>query len=155
MNDENHFEGIVSGSELESTYRHRRPSDIFKTVLIGKEMPYLDDRWRIHRKNKKSLRLAKPKAIDQAFEDEIWCLLYKIGFENLNKDRNFRIKLLSNDKSPGKQLDVFAKDDDTVLIVECKTSEKPSKKDLQKDMGEVVAIREDIRKLIYTHYGKN
>ena len=100
------------------------------------------------------MRLAKSKPIDQAFEDEIWCLLYKIGFENLNKDRKFRIKLLSNNKSPGKQLDVFAKDDDTILIVECKTSEKPSKKDLQKDMGEVVAIREDVRKLIYTHYGK-
>jgi DGQHR domain-containing protein len=154
MNDENPFEGLISGSELESTYRHRRPSDTFKTVLIGKEMPYLDDGWGIYRKNKKSLRLAKSKPIDQAFEDEIWCLLYKIGFVNLNKDRNFRIKLLSNNKSPGKQLDVFAKDDDTVLIVECKTSEKLSKKDLQKDMGEVVAIREDVRKLIYTHYGK-
>lgn len=52
MNDENPFEGIISGSELESTYRHRRPSDIFETVLIGKEMPYLDDGWRIYRKNK-------------------------------------------------------------------------------------------------------
>jgi len=130
MNDENPFEGIVSDSELESTYRYRRPSDIFKTVPIGTEIPCLDDGWSIYRKNKKSLRLAKPKPIDQAFEDEIWCLLYKTGFENLNKDRNFRIKLLSNNKSSGKQLDVFAKDDNTVLIVECKTSEKPSKKAL-------------------------
>lgn len=154
MDDENYFEGIVSGSELGSTYRHRRPLDIFETVVIGEETQHLDNGWRIYKQNKKSLRLAKPKSFDQAFEDEVWCLLYKIGFENLNKDRNFRIKLLSNNKSPGKQLDVFAKDVDTVLIVECKTSQKPSKMDLQKDMAEVVAIREDVRKLIYTHYGK-
>ena len=152
--NENCFDGIISGSQLDSVYKNRNTPFFFETVQIGKETPYLDDGWTIHRKNKKSLRLSKPKPIDQAFEDKIWCLLYKIGFKNISKDRNFRIKLLSENKSPGKQLDIFAKDDETVLIVECKTSEKPTKRDLQKDMAEIVAIREDIRKIIYNNYGK-
>jgi DGQHR domain-containing protein len=152
--NENCFEGIISGSQLESVYNNRKTSYIFETVKFGKETPYLDDGWIIFRKNKKSLRLAKPKSIDQVFEDEIWCLLYRIGFKNISKDRNFRIKLLTENKSPGKQLDIFAKDDETVLIVECKTSEKPTKRNLQKDMAEIVAIREDIRKIIYKNYGK-
>lgn len=152
--NENCFDGIISGSQLDSVYKNRNTPYFFETVQIGKETPYLDNGWTIHRTNKKSLRLSKPKPIDQAFEDEIWCLLYKIGFKNINKDRNFRMKLLSENKSPGKQLDIFAKDDETVLIVECKTSEKPTKRDLQKDMAEIVAIREDIRKIIYNNYGK-
>ena len=152
--NENCFDRIISGSQLESVYKNRKTPHIFETVEIGKETPYLDDGWTIYRKNKKSLRLAKPKPIDQVFEDEIWCLLYKIGFKNISKDRNFRIKLLTENKSPGKQLDIFAKDDETVLIVECKTSEKPIKRNLQKDMAEIVAIREDIRKMIYNNYGK-
>ena len=152
--NQNCFDGIISGSQLESVYKNRNTPDFFETVKIGKETPYLDDGWTINKENKKTLRLSKPKPIDQAFEDEIWCLLYKIGFKNISKDRNFRIKLLSGNKSPGKQLDIFAKDDETVLIVECKTSEKPTKRDLQKDMAEIVAIREDIRKIIYNSYGK-
>lgn len=154
MSDENPFEGIASGSEIKSIYRNRNSPYIFEKVPVGKETVYLEDGWTIYKKNKKSLRLAKKKPIEQAFEDEIWCLLYKIGFKNINKDRNFRIKILSEDKSPGKQIDIFAKDDETVLIVECKTAEKPTKKDLQKDMAEVVAIREDIRKIIYNYYGE-
>lgn len=152
--NENCFDGIISGSQLESVYKNRKTSDIFESVQIGKEMPYLDDGWIIYRQNKKTLRLAKPKPIDQAFEDQIWCLLYKIGFKNISKDRNFRIKLLSGDANLGKQLDIFAKDDETVLIVECKTSEKPIRQDLQKDLAEICAIREDIRKIIYKNYGK-
>jgi DNA sulfur modification protein DndB len=152
--NENCFDKIISGSQLESAYKTRNTPYFFKTIQIGKETPYLDDGWTIYRRNKKSLRLFKSKPIDQAFEDEIWCLLYKIGFKNMNKDGNFRIKLLSENKNPGKQLDIFAKDDETVLIVECKTSEKPSKINFQKDMAEIVAIREDIRKIIYKQYGK-
>jgi DGQHR domain-containing protein len=146
--------GIVSFSELESVYRKRKPAVIFMTVPTGKEGLYLDDGWEIYRRNKKSVRLAKPKPIDEAFEDEVWCLFSKMGFKEMNMDRNFRIKILKDNKSPGKQIDVFAKDDETVLIVECKTAETPKKRDLQKEMAEVVAIREDIRKVIYEHYSR-
>ena len=73
--NENCFDGIISGSQLDSVYKNRNTPFFFETVQIGKETPYLDDGWTIHRKNKKSLRLSKPKPIDQAFEDEIWCLL--------------------------------------------------------------------------------
>jgi len=147
-------EGLVSFSELESVYRKRKPAFIFMKVPMGKEGLYLDDGWEIKRRNKKSARLAKPKPIDEAFEDEVWCLFSKMGFKEMNRDRNFRIKTLKDNKSPGKQIDVFAKDDETVLIVECKTAETPKKRDLQKDMAEVVAIREDIRKVIYEHYSR-
>ena len=154
MTAENFIEGLVSGSELESIYRGRKPAFIFESVPMGKEEEYLDDGWGIYRRNKKSIRLSKPKPIDEAFEDEVWCLFSKIGFNEMNRDRQFRIKVLKDSKSPGKQIDVFAKDDETVLIIECKTAEKPIKKDFQKDMAEIVAIREDIRKVIYKQYGR-
>ena len=154
MNDENYFEGIISGSELNSVYKNRKTPYIFKTVLLENEAPYLEEGWAIDRRNKKSLRLAKLKSIDQIFENEIWCLLYKMGYKHLNSDTNFRIGSPSENKNDGKQFDIFAKDDETVLIVDCETSAKPSSRDLQKDMAEIVAIREDIRVKIYKHYGK-
>ena len=54
---------------------------------------------------------------------------------------------------PPRQIDVFAKDDETVIIVECTWSDKPGKKSMTQLIEEIRAIRENLLKSISKAYG--
>ena len=57
----------------------------------------------------------RPKPADEQLEDEVWCILAQMGFKEMSKGRQFTIKV--EDGLPPRQIDVFAKDDETVIIV--------------------------------------
>ncbi len=73
---------------------------------------------------KTKTRLRKPKTHSDQFEDDIWCQMYDLGFRHLNLDRHFCLPFgrLPDEK---KQIDVIAVHEDIVLLIECKSSEKP------------------------------
>lgn len=56
-----------------------------------------------------------------------------MGYPTLNK-RGFKLPYNREDGSADKkQIDVFARDSETVLIVECKANKERSRRSLQKD----------------------
>lgn len=65
------------------------------------------------------MRKAKPN--DIAFEDRVWAAFAKLKFTSMNRDRGFRIRY-GQTPNESKQVDVFAADDEVVLVVECKSS---------------------------------
>ena len=75
---------------------------------------------------KTKTKIQKPKSHDEQFEDDLWCQLYKLGFRNLNIDRKYSLPFGSspNDR---KQIDIVAANDETILLIECKSSESPRK----------------------------
>lgn len=146
------MEKLVSDSELESVYRLRKPTNIFETVAKGKEGSLIADGWTIFKENIKTNRLSKPKPFDEVFEDEVWCLFKDMGFKLMNKDRKLKLDVILGETT--KQIDVFAKDDETILIVECKSAATPKRRDLQKDLAEAAAIREDVRKGLFGVFGR-
>ncbi|WP_412875820.1 DGQHR domain-containing protein [Curtobacterium flaccumfaciens pv. flaccumfaciens] len=77
--------------------------------------------WEFDRQMKTSVRMRRSKSHDVAFEDRVWAMFARVGFDTLNKGRNFRLKwdVAAN---AGKQIDVFAADDETIVVVECKSS---------------------------------
>jgi DNA sulfur modification protein DndB len=108
-------------SELDSIYRKRKRDNFEKTVRDSAVDGYLSEGWEISKKNKNSTRIRKPKKYDELFEERLWALFYKLNFFDLNKDRNFRIELEGFCK--GKQIDVIARDETNVFLIECKSSE--------------------------------
>jgi DNA sulfur modification protein DndB len=72
-------------------------------------------------KTKTKIRREKPHNVK--FEDDIWCQLYKLGYRNLNIDENFRLPFSPNSQDK-KQIDVIAVNDESILVVECKSSEE-------------------------------
>lgn len=68
----------------------------------------------------------------------------------MNANRNFRIKYAEN--IPGKQIDVFAVDDQVVLIIECKSTSSPEKATFEKDINEINGIRQNIINRIKKHF---
>ena len=109
--------------------------------------------WRVVKRNAKSLRLGRDKPVDRQLEDDVWTLLHRMGFKELNADRNFTIQV--GDNTPKRQLDVFAKDDETVFIVECTHSRESGSKSVKTLLDKIGAIREEVIKAVHGHYGKD
>ena len=153
-------DGLVSGDEAKKINNLRSRSVDEKTVtaankgaLATKVQGEEQDGWSAARWNKKSVRLTKAKPIDRQLEDDIWSLLYRLGFKELNADRNFTVKLGEN--APSRQIDVFAKDDETVFIVECTHAQEHHSKPIKGLIDKINGIREDVIKAVHTHYGRS
>ena len=71
----------------------------------------------------------------------------------MNSGHNFTIPVSSGSvEVPPKQIDVVAVDDDTALVVECKASEDPRRRSLQKELNETRALQQPIRDWINAQY---
>ncbi len=148
-----HLRPIVSGHEIGAELHRRKSKEIFKTVaastkkLIAEKVKLEEaDGWRSVRNNAKSTRLAKLKPADEQLEDEVWSLLAQMGFKEMSKGRQFLVAV--EDGLPPRQIDVFAKDDETVIIVECTQRDAPGKKNMASLIEKIRAIREPVLKSI-------
>lgn len=84
--------------------------------------------WRIVRKGRKSLRVAKDKKKADLLESRVWTLFYKMGFQHLSGKNGCILPLSGNSKAgPEDQIDVVAADSEVAIAVECKTVENPKK----------------------------
>ncbi len=82
-------------------------------------------------------------------------LLFKLGYPELNHGRNFQILIQRKGaKTLSKQIDVFAKDDETVIVAECKACDKTTKRTLQKDIEEFANLKGPIAQSVQSHYGR-
>jgi DNA sulfur modification protein DndB len=113
------------------------------TVKKGNEEKYINDGWEIVKsKLKHSIRLEKPKVSWIAFEDRVWGLIAEMGFKKVNTLRDFKINY-----APGltKQIDVFAFDDEIILIIECKSTEERKRISYQKEINELIGLKDKLR----------
>ena len=150
---------LVSDDEITSELRRRKSKDVYKTVsgsskrLIAEKAKLEEaDGWRTVRRNAKSTRLAKAKPADEQLEDEVWSILAQMGFKEMSKGRQFTVA--DEDGLPPRQIDVFAKDDETVIIVECTRRETPGKKGMAQLIEKIRAIRQNLLKSIRKAYGQ-
>src|SRR5271154_5171429 len=152
--------GLATGDELKAIYSQRSKHVDEKTITAGsadalalKLAGEEKDGWRIQKKNKRSVRVAKDKPSDRQLEDDVWCLLYRMGFKELNATRQFAIQ--AGEGTQPRQLDVFAKDDETVFLVECTHSRETGPKSVKNLLDKIAGIREDVIKAVHSHYGRD
>lgn len=129
-----------------SAYRERRihPAD---------EIESRDAGWETIRRQKRQIVTRKRKPIGELLEDRFWSLCHDMGYPVLNSDR-FNISFLRDDGSTGrKQIDVFAKDSETVIVAECKAKDSRGRRSLQKDLHETAALQKPIANAIREHFG--
>ena len=130
-------EGLAQVAFVTGEIRRRKDKFIYETVKKTRLREYEDGGWEVAKKNVNTYRMKKPKAHDVLFEDRVWALFARLGFEHMNKDRNFKIRYSKEKEIPGKQIDVFAADSETVIIVECKSAETRKKTSFSKDIAEI------------------
>ncbi len=144
------LDGLVSGKELRSIQNKRKKEYITEGVLYDLKDEYLNEGWELDREFKYKIRMRKSKPQDEIFEDQVWNTLANLGFELLNKDRNYQLPS-SVGESLTQKVDVLAVDEQTILLVKCKSAEKNTKgnfKEVIEAIGErKVGILKTLKKM--------
>ncbi len=109
--------------------------------------------WTVARENKTSVRMRIPKKADEILENRFWNVLYGFGYDELNAGRQFKVSVSKTEPSLSKQIDVFGKDLETVVVAECKTSLERGKKSLQLELSEFAGLQKAIADSVRKHYG--
>ncbi len=145
---------VVTEGERHAEYKRRRDEFIYMKVLAGAEQPYLAEGWQIAKKLKRQVRLRRKKPLSRQFEDKVWKLFYRMGYDCLNKGYEFTVTFRAADKTlRTKQIDVLAKDAETVVVGECKCSDDYKSRPLGKDISEIVGLKKPIAEAIRAHFG--
>ncbi len=146
------LENLAETESLKGDIRRRRDPFVYETIKKTRLEEYTDDGWELFRENVNTNRMRKPKSQDVFFEDRVWALFARLGFEIMNVDRNFRVPYSKEPEVLGKQIDVFGADSETVILVECKSSETRKRTSFSKDIAEIGHIKEPAFKNIRKHF---
>lgn len=143
---------LVTGDSLKSELR-MRCKEYYEASVPVKKLPLYEGKgWYVFREYKNTTRIRLNKPIYELVEDELWSLYARLGFKELNKKREFKIKC---GNTTSRKIDLFAKDDETVIISECTSAEVPgTKKSLTNLIDKIKSYREDVIKAVRNHYGK-
>ncbi len=146
---------LATNNEIPKILKQKQNEFIVENINLIDKGRYIREGWHVQREFKNFIRMAKPKSPDIALEDEIWSLFALMGYKFMNKNRNFNLPYDKNDSNLSKQIDVFAKDDETILIVECKNSETNKRGDFKKELEGYLGIIDGLRKSIQALFPKN
>lgn len=122
---------LATGEELQEEKKRRLEKyDYQKEEDFSKISQWEILGWSVDKKYKSYVRLKKEKKIpfDEQFENEVWLLFQKLGFSAMNKSRYFKLLYSFQGENLTQQIDIFAADDESIIIIECKASECIDKK---------------------------
>ena len=130
---------MVSKGELAKNLRERKQRYNFETIPcidddLEKEKArseYESKGWEFDRSYKRSIRMKKLKPSHVLFENKVWRLFAMLDFEFMNKGIDFHVPYDKGSNPNTQQIDVFAKDDETALYIECKSSKNKGSSNLK------------------------
>ena len=152
MTNEQFLEKITTVENVNSFARKKRNKYNLKSVSISEKDEYINEGWELDREYSNSIRIKKIKPHSELFENQVWSIFYKMGYNRLNIDSTFKIPYANNSNIPPRQIDVFCFDDDTVLIIECKSSEKRKPRPLQTIINDFANIKSGISRYINSFF---
>lgn len=146
---------LISEKQINIEYNSRKHEYFYETIPVKEESErfgiketYQKNGWEFEKDFKKSVKMRMKKPHDIEFEDTVWSLFALMGYKFLNRDRKFELPYDKNNESLTKQIDVFAKDDETILVIECKSSESNKRGDFKKELESYKGILDGLRKSI-------
>lgn len=144
---------LVTEKTIPSQISLRNKSHVYETINNDERIlnTKIEEGWEIDRTYIKTIKIKKQKPLDHFFEDRVWTLFAKFGFTILNKDRFFHLPYDKNNESLTQQIDVFAKDKETIILVECRTSLQNKRGDFKKELeatsGKIQGLINSVRAL--------
>lgn len=144
---------IIDYEALRATGKVRKSPFVTKGIHVA-DIELEEGRgWTVTKKGVRKATVQKPKPVSKYLEDRFWTLCRDMGYPVMNGD-TFKVAFKREDGSvSSKQIDVFAKDDETVIIAECKTREVRGRKSLQKDLHETAYLQKLIANSVRDHFG--
>lgn len=139
---------------LRAEFSKRRLSHVFASVPNIRVPEMLDKGWVPYREGKARTRFQQPKTVEQQLKDDLWCLMYRMGYQTLNLF-DFIVAIDSGEEQQQKQLAIVAEDDETVVVVECRARDDRGRKNLQKDIAESALARRVLQKELRARHGQH
>lgn len=148
------IENIAPVENLQGLARAKARDYENNTVPTHLVEDYKSKGWTIEKENEKSVRMWRKKTHSTNLEDRVWTLLYKMGFSYLSGNRGAIILVNPKDPvGPKTQIDIVGLDDEIAIAIECKSSEKNSKRpQFQDELGKHSLIRPNFANAIVAHY---
>ncbi len=145
---------LVSGTSLQAEMKKRKNQYVEKKdhafEAVREELG--SEGWEFVQEyaDGKTAKYRKPKNFFDAFEDKVWCMLAQMGFLEMNSGRNlFNIAYNPEVNHQSQQIDVFAADEETGLVIECKAAEeltnKTFKKEIEGLIGQLPGLLKEIK----------
>lgn len=146
------FSKLISENDISKQLRLRKVDSYNESYANGSAIlnEKLGDGWQIRSELKTKTKIFYPKPLDIAFEDKVWALFASLGFKLMNSDRHFHIPYDKKNQNLTQQIDVFAKDEETVLIIECRSSAKDKIGDFKKELEAMKSKKQGIINTIST-----
>lgn len=136
-------------------YRRRKARFAVTRVPAASVPAYEAEGWEIAMPLKRGVRMKKQRPADEILENDFWTILYQFGYKDLNIGRDFTIEIAADKATKvRKQIDVFASDDETVVVTECEFSAGRQRRSLQMDLGEFEANKGPIARALKIFYGE-
>lgn len=147
---ENFSQYLADRDEQKKMFKSKSLGYVVKSVRKSEYSGTPPEGWYLLDDSLKTVvKIAKKKANDEFFEDQLWCLFHKMGFKYLSKARDCRISY-SSKQGNSQQIDVFAVDDECAFVVECKSSkaETPVASNFKTELEAIEGRRAGINKSI-------
>lgn len=150
------WESLVSDSSVKSIKTEKSRSYITSKELASNLPMLIDNGWEKVKdyKNPKYILVRQEKQGSELFEDSLWVLCANMGFTTLNGDDEFAIAFDKDNPDRERHFNVFAADEETVLLFECIYYSFPVESNLS---DEIKAFQEQIdglRKAILKEFPK-
>lgn len=130
----------------------------FKETSVAKsDAPELIEQgWEVAQELKRTTRLRREWPHDERLENQAWLLFYLLGYPEISSGRSFKVRIERKGAEPlWKQIDVLAKDHETVVVTECKSCAQITRRSLQKDIEEFANLKGPIAAAVKKHYGND
>ena len=72
-------------------YKKRRQPYSTKRISQAELQAHIDDGWELDRELQRGVRVRRTKKLDEQLENQLWVLLYLLGYEKLNAGRHFKV----------------------------------------------------------------
>ena len=152
MDSKTNWEKIVTGQELSNAKKYRAKQYVEKKERRIALPELIEEGWEEYKayKNPKYVGVRMRKPFFDQFEDNVWLLFARMGFTYMNSDREFIMSYDYQNPNHTQQIDVFAADEECIIIVECKSSETRKegvfKKDIEALHGQMEGLMKEARK---------
>jgi DNA sulfur modification protein DndB len=142
---------LIAVKKIPGEIRRRLATHVLDTIAKGKVEEYEQDGWVVDKELKARTRMRREKQHDVAFEDRVWAAFARLEFTHLNRDRGFKLQYGSATNQT-QQVDVFAADDEVVLVIECKSTEQIKSGQFKKESEAIAGQKEGIIRRIHEEY---
>jgi DNA sulfur modification protein DndB len=145
---------LIPVNKIPAETRRRMATHVIEAIAKGRVGEYEQNGWVVDKELKTRTRMRKEKLHNVAFEDRVWAAFARLQFTHLNQDRAFRLRY-GIATGQAQKVDIFAADDEVVLVVKCKSTEQIRAEQFKKESEAIASHKAGAIKRIREEYPRH